>query len=350
MEQQRDTPGMLTLVSGPAFTVKDNKIIQLNPAAGALLLKEGMDIAPLLATGAEEYSRFQGGCLYLTLQWKGSRLGASVTRMAAGDVFLLEQEEQNRELSALALAARELRMPLTNVLMTIQSIYPDAQTEDAARVNRGLYQLMRILGNMADAESYLASTRQETVNLTAFLQEILENAKNHLAQQGLTLQIQAPEEPLYCLADRDQLERAVLNILSNAAKFTPEGGLIRAEIRRKGRLLMLSVEDSGKGIAPELMPTLFSRYLRQPGLEDSRFGIGLGMVLVRSVASHHGGAVLIDSPKGSGTRVTMTLSIRQSDENSLRCPTLMVAYSGGWDRALTELSERLPPQLYTPEF
>ena len=92
--------------------------------------------------------------------------------------------------------------------------------------------------------------------------------------------------------------------------------------------------------------SIHSRYLRQPGIEDSRFGIGLGMVLIRSTAALHGGTVLIDQPQGSGTRITMTLAIRQNTGGQLRSPMLRVDYSGERDHGLLELSESLPAFLY----
>ena len=91
---------------------------------------------------------------------------------------------------------------------------------------------------------------------------------------------------------------------------------------------------------------MFSRYLRQPALEDSRYGIGLGMVLIRTAAANHGGAVLIDQPEGTGTRITMTLSIRQSKETVLRSNILRVDYAGERDHGLIELSDCLPAELY----
>ena len=107
-----------------------------------------------------------------------------------------------------------------------------------------------------------------------------------------------------------------------------------------------SETDSGSGIAQSVRSSVFSRYLRQPALEDSRYGIGLGMVLIRTAAAHHGGTVLIDQPEGAGTRITMTMSIRQSKQATLRSNVLRVDYAGERDHGLIELSECLPTELY----
>ena len=253
----------------------------------------------------------------------------------------------------MALAARELREPLTNVMITADSLFPLCATEDSphaaeqvARLNRGLFQILRIIGNMSDAERCAAVSHQETVDIPALFAEFFEKAETLISHTGITLTYEGPNQPIYGLADREQLERAVLNILSNAIKFTPKGGTVAAKLTHSGRMLRLSVTDSGSGIAQSVRSSVFSRYLRQPALEDSRYGIGLGMVLIRTAAAHHGGAVLIDQPEGVGTRITMTMSIRQSKQATLRSNVLRVDYAGERDHGLIELSECLPTELY----
>jgi len=349
MGEKKDTLGILDYMVQPGFIVKENRITAVNEGAKALFLAPGMELEPLLQTGAEEYRAFTGGCLYLTLSLAGQSLGGSVTRREDGDLFLVEQEQDNQELRSMALAARELREPLSSIMITANDLFPLAAAQEdprakdqAARLNRGLIQMMRILNNMADANRYATVSRQETMDISAELQEIFEKAQSTVAHTGIRLTYEGIAEPVYGLADREQLERAVLNILSNALKFTPKDGCIEAKLARKGQLLRLSVRDSGEGIDDSIRSHLFHRYLRQLTLEDSRFGIGLGMVLIRSAAANHGGTVLIDQAEGKGTRITMTIAIRQNKDTVLRSPISQVDYAGGHDHTLLELSECLP--------
>lgn len=354
MEQRNDIT-LLDLMARPAFCVSGGSVCRVNAGAAAFDIVPGMAVSGLLRTGAEEYAAFTDGCLYLTLSIADQQLGASVTRMDDYDVFCLEELADSRELQAMALAARELREPLTNVMVTAQRLFPVAGLQDdpatrelVARINRGLYQMLRVIGNMSDAGHNAASTaRQEMVEITAVLAEIFEKASALVAHTDAVLTYQGHPEPIYCLADPDGLERAVLNMLSNALKFSP-GGQIRASLTRRGRMLYLSMEDDGDGIPAELRGDVFTRYQRQCGREDSRFGIGLGLVLIRAAAAAHGGTVLIDQPRGSGTRITMSLAIRQGG-STLRSNVLRVDYTGEQDHGLIELSAFLPPELYEKE-
>lgn len=355
MDEQKEIMGMLDLTEHPGFCVKDNRIVSLNPAARSLLLTEGTDISQLLRTGSREYGEFSGGCLYLTLALGDRAWGASVIRRAGFDVFILEQEADQAELRSMALAAQELREPLTNVMITADRLFPmtareqDSQLQEQfARLNRGLYQMLRILGNMSDAVERRVS-RQSICRITAVFSEIMEKAAALMTHAGITLSYEGPADDIYTMADPEQLERAVLNILSNAMKFSPAGSTVEAKLTQSGRMLRLTVSDSGCGIPDSLAPTLFRRHLREPGIEDSRFGLGLGMVLVRNAAAAHGGTVLIDRSPEGGTRVTLTLTLRQNPDPMLRSPVLRVDYAGERDHGLLELSEILPAFLYEKE-
>lgn len=352
MNQQKDIPGMLDLMIRPGFCVKENIIEKVNPAAQGLLLTPGTNVQELLLTGKEEYAAFSGGCLYLTLSLSGHICGASVVRMGAYDIFLLEQDSDNGELRSMALAARELREPLANIMNTANRLFPESALTDehtkqqVAHLNRGLYQMLRILSNMSDAGNCSTGSHQEIRDICRILEEIFEKAQTLISHTGIQLTYEGLQESIYSLVDPEQLERAVLNILSNAIKFTRSGDTIVAKLTRRGTMLQLSIQDSGSGIAENILSNVFYRYLRQPAIEDSRFGIGLGMVLIRSAAANHGGTVLIDQPNGKGTRITMTLAIRQNTDNLLRSHILRVDYAGERDHGLVELSECLPPHLY----
>lgn len=352
MEMQNKNIPMLELLLRPAFCVSGGKITKINQAAAPYLLCEGMDIMPLLATGAEEYREFEDGCLYLTLSIGPRVLGATVVAMDGDHLFMLEEASALQELRSLSLAARELRDPLTGMITTASQMFPhaDADPTQRAQFNRRMYQTMRIISNMSDAYAYCQSgnERMEYVQICNFLEELLDKTAAQLQAADIHLQYSLPDKPIYTLADVEKLERAVYNLISNATKHTPAGGTIKVVLTHRKRLY-LSVTDDGPGVAPGVQGNVYSRYLRTPALTDGQEGIGLGMVLVRCVATLHGGTVLIDQPQGQGTRVTMTMDIRQRGSTQVRSPILCIDYAGERDHGLQELADVLPASLYSQE-
>jgi len=352
MEKQKTIQQLLDQVRQPGFCVKENTIVTVNQAAQALMLSAGASLTPLLLTGREEYAGFQDGTLYLTLTIAGQTHNATVIRMDGMDLFLLERDEVPEEFQAMSLVSMELRRPLMNVISSAEQLIATQDGSDpaaadrAARMNQGLMQLMRLVCNLSDAGRYKTFSHKETRDVCAFMRELFEKAETLTANSGILFSHEIPRGAVFSLIDPEQIERSVWNLLSNAIKFTPRGGTIQAKLFRHGRRLSLTVTDSGSGIAENVRSTLFQRYQRSPEIEDSRFGLGLGMVIVRATAANHGGTVLVDQPEGTGTRITMTFTIEQSNEASLRSPLLYPDYSSGWDHALLELSDCLPPKAY----
>lgn len=349
---------MLDLISEPAFSVENGAIHQLNRGAQAYLLQPGTPVQDLIAAGAEEYALLDGGTLYLTLKLGSSTVGASVVRMEGKDYFIMEQDTEQAQLQAMALAARELRRPLATVMTLADRLFPlsDAQGDPAvqeqiARINRGLFQMLRTVSNMSDAYRYASEegNRNETVNIPAFLEEIFAGAAALVGHSQIKLQYTSELHNLYGSVDRELLERAVNNLISNAVKFTPAGGTVNAKLTSRGQTLYLSVTDSGSGIPGHLQANLYSHFRRGPALEDGRHGIGLGMVMVRSAALHHGGTVLMEQCKEGGTRITLSIPLRQSNEAIVRSDILRIDYAGERNHQLIELSDVLPHTVYKKE-
>lgn len=353
MEQHDRATQMLELMVQPAFCVQDGVITAVNQSARQRLVPVGTPIRELLHTGLEEYEAFSGGCLYLTLSVSGQETGASVTRTDSGDIFLLDAGQE--ALQALALAARELRAPLSNIMTVTDLLFPSLPQEgtkqyQAAQINRGLFQLLRLVGNMADAQQYVRREPDlDTRNICALLEEQFSKIQELAGLAGIRLDYQGLAYPLFCLVDAAALERAVYNILANAMKFSPRGGTVTARLTRHGEKLFLTVQDSGNGIAPAVRDTAFIRYLREPCIEDSRFGMGLGMVLIQAAASIHGGTVLLEQPENGGLCLTMTIAIRKRQEGLLREPILKVDYAGEREHRRVELSDVLPADAFWQE-
>lgn len=349
MEQEKQN--LLEMIDRPVFFVRDGIITEANQAAKNRQIPLGDPVESILTEHVNDYKNYQGGILYLTLQMGWVRCGAMVMRQGEEDIFLMDRDSDHTKLQALALAAQQLRIPLSDVMTLTDSLFPQLEDErqqmQAAQIRQCLFQLMRMISNMADAECYCSTeiTNFENTELRHFFREILDRAQASLEITGTVLRFTCPDKPLFATIDRERMQRAVYNLLSNAVKFSPPGSTVEVRLIRSGHMVCLSVEDHGEGVADHVRSSLFHRYLREPVIEDSRYGMGLGMTLVRSVAALHGGTVLLEHTEG--TRVTMTMAIRKVTPGTLRSPQIRISdYAGGQDPGLLEFSECLPTSPY----
>lgn len=355
MNSNPDITELLSLVPQPAFYVCNDQISECNDAAQRLLITPGTAIADCLTQDTKLYNELHDGCLILTLQINGTPSGATATPFGNGTLFVLDAEDHITELRTLSMTAANMRQPLSAMIATAHSLAPLLEgssdpkiSEHMQRFNRNLYQMHRMLCNMSDVLQYAdgISTHMVCQNIVSLSEAIFQKAQALTEHCGIHLDYSIPSENILCLIDEQLLERGIFNMISNAIKFSEKGGNIHASLVRRDKTVYISVKDNGTGIPPQLMGNIFQRYRRQPGLEDSRFGLGLGLALVRSAATVHGGTVLLDRPEGVGTRITMSIPIRQSNSSVLRSNFITVDYAGGWDHGLLELSDVLPSSLY----
>lgn len=357
MGQSDSVRQTLDLLTYPAFSVYDGKISYCNESAASLFLLPGTDINSILQTGQEEYAQFSTGHLYLTILIGNSHRETTVVSMDGEHLFLLSDGSIPSQLQAISLAAQQLRMPLSDIVATTSMLLPNIDTEgnsvahqQMAQFSRSLHQLLRLVGNMSDAAKYVQepSANMVTIEATSLFAAVIEKAATLLAQAEIALQYDGPAVPVYMLADAERIERSIYNLISNAVKFSPKGSTLRATLTQKKNLLFFTLSDPGERLSQQVQANVFNRFMRQPGLGDSRFGLGLGLNIVHSTATAHGGTVLLENPPSGGTRITMTMKVRQSQESVVRSP-FYLDYAGGHDHGLIELSDVLPISAYEKE-
>ena len=348
---------MIDLLTYPAFAVENGKISYCNESASGLFLLPGTDIDPILHTGREEYAAFDQGHLYLTVLIGNIPREATVVTVDGIHLFLLSDGNVASQLQAISLAAQQLRLPLSDIVAITSMLLPkidskegSATEQQLAQFQRSLHQLLRLVGNMSDAAKYAQepSANMVTIEATSLFAEVAEKAAALLAQAEITLLYEGPAVPVYLLADAERIERSIYNLISNAVKFSPKGSVLRATLTRKKDLLLFTLSDPGERLAQQVQSNVFNRFMRQPGLGDSRFGLGLGLNIVHNTATAHGGTVLLENLPSGGVRITMTLSIRQKEAAIVRSPYFL-DYTGGHDHGLVELSDVLPASAYKKE-
>ncbi len=353
MDENKDIIKMLDIMTRPAFCVSDGMIRYCNQAARQLLIEPGTPIIQLIPQDTLEYEEFQDGCLYLTLDLEDQSIGASVRRVGDLNVFVTDCDDELIALQAMALAAMQIRKPMADIIAVLDQL-PSEQSPrrtalDASmqRLEHRIYQIQRMLGNMADAPRFNKERRTQLTerDVSTLLDELFRRAQSLAATAGIELRYTGLNETVYTLIDDEKLERAVYNMISNALKAAPKDSCVKASLTRRGKKLYLSVIDDGPGIRDDALGTVYSHFLRTPGIIASEDGLGLGMALIRSVAILHGGTVLIDRPQGTGTRITMTLAVRRGGD-LLRSAVFKVDYAGERDHGLLELVDVLSDDLY----
>lgn len=209
----------------------------------------------------------------------------------------------------------ELKNPLTAIRLALAN----AAAEDASPDQRGrglrsieeqvlrLSRLTADLRKIADVQTNPVTFRR--VDLTALLEEAVEVVGEQPRAAGRRLDLDVPRAPWPLPAvdgDADLLALALVNLVDNAVKYTPEGGNVEVRAREDAGGVLVEVADTGQGIPAEDLPHVWDELFRSPSARTVA-GSGLGLPLVRAVVERHGGTVAADSREGQGTVVRVHL-------------------------------------------
>ena len=338
----------------PVLLVQHGVITQCGSRAEGLIAP-GSPIRELLPPDAVLQELIAAAPTVLPLRLRTGYVTAQVQPLEGALLLFLPVGDDDACTSALSRAAQAVSAPLTTLLSASGTIFPLlADVEDPvlqrnlAVLSRSCYQLLRASENLGDLSAALRGRlplSMEKTDLTDFLDDFSQTAGDLCLQAGRELDVELPQAPIYLWADRRQLRRVLLALLSNAIKFTAPGSLLRLTLTRRGKRAYLRLTDGGEGMTPEVLTSAFSRYT-QPQ-DDPRTGAGFSLPVVQAVIQAHGGTILLQSQKDRGTDVTLTLPVGLPQEQALlRSPRVTVDRSGGFVPELVELSDALPPEAY----
>ncbi|WP_437755525.1 ATP-binding protein [Sorangium sp. So ce1389] len=220
----------------------------------------------------------------------------------------------------LAIVSHDLRNPLNTIAITASLLRSDllqrkdGEEDDAVqlvdRMDRGIQRMTRLIEDLLDASRIEAgrlvvSPRVERGG--ALVREALEAAASLAEAKGCRVTQGPLDAGLEVLADRDRVLQVFSNLLGNALKFTPKGGVVSVSLCRVADLARFSVADTGPGIPPEHQPHLFDRYWKAS--QESRTGAGLGLYIARGIVEAHHGTVAVESTLGHGTTIHFSLPL-----------------------------------------
>ncbi len=227
------------------------------------------------------------------------------------------RENDRRKDEFLAMLAHELRNPLAAVSNAVAVARRGQGSEDALDwgldvVDRQVRHLARLIDDLLDVSRITRGKirlRKGPIDVLGVVRGASEVVRPLVEDRKHELILTVPPGPVLAEADPTRLEQILVNLLTNAAKYTPSGGTIRLEVRRERAEIVFRVEDNGVGIAPEQLPGMFVLFAQgDRSLARSEGGLGIGLTLVRALAEMHGGSIAAfsDGP-GHGSQFEVRL-------------------------------------------
>jgi signal transduction histidine kinase len=231
------------------------------------------------------------------------------------------KEIDRRRSEFLAMLAHELRNPLAPIRTGLQALRLADSRAVAERVQnvmeRQITNLSRLIDDLLEVTRVTQGKiqlRKTIVSLQDALANAVEGRARLAAEKNISLHLQPLTQPIWLEADATRLDQVLDNILSNAIKFTPDGGTIELAAASQGSMASIRVRDSGVGIEPEMLESVFDLFTQsQQSLDRTQGGLGIGLTVVKTLVELHGGTVRAVSPgRNRGTEI------------SIRWPTLLV--------------------------
>jgi signal transduction histidine kinase len=239
-------------------------------------------------------------------------------------VELLAADERKNQF--LATLAHELRNPLGTLQMTLDMIGrkpdmgPDELSRRCAVMLRQTHQLTRLVDDLMDVSRIThgkVDFDKQPAEVNELVSQAVEMSSAAIQAKAHEVAVRLHDEQLWINADPTRMMQVLCNLLQNAARYTPDKGMIAISVRREAAYAVVEVEDNGIGIAPEVLPGVFGMFVQggEPHSTGSRAGLGVGLTLVQRLTEDHGGTVSAASAGlGQGSRFTVALPLSSSPE------------------------------------
>jgi signal transduction histidine kinase/CheY-like chemotaxis protein len=230
------------------------------------------------------------------------------------------QDANTRKDEFLAMLAHELRNPLApirNAAEILTRTVPEhADTFPVVNmIRRQANQLTRLVDDLLDVSRISQGRielKQQTLNVAALVEQAFETVAPLFQEKRQDVSLAPSYEPLHVIGDETRLVQSLVNVLTNAAKYTESGGKIRIQTRGSADEVFIEVSDNGAGIAAELMPHIFEMFVQgDRTLDRSQGGLGIGLAVVKKLIEMHGGQITARS-EGLGAGSTFELRLRRA--------------------------------------
>ena len=251
-----------------------------------------------------------------------------------GSVTILQDISHLKELDKMksefiAMVTHELRAPiaaveqqLTVILNKMAGEVTEKQEQLLSRAKertKGLLDLIKDLLDLSKIEAGKMVQYKEPLPLQEVIQRVVDLMKAEADHKKIDLEFSAPSKISLINADRNSMEGIFTNLISNAIKYTPEGGKVWVNLAEEGGFVKATVSDTGIGLKKEDLPRIFDKFYRVKTTQTRQIvGTGLGLSIVKSIVDAHLGSITVDSEEGGGT--TFTVLLPKESNSTVRRP------------------------------
>ena len=245
-----------------------------------------------------------------------ARLGATFDAMAAS-----VEKDRQLERRLTTDVAHELRTPLMAIQATVEAMVDgvyEADEERLVTVNSEVQRLSRLVDallKLSRLENRTTPMKEEIVDVGELIEGIVSTHEMFVSDSGLTMTYHA-EPNVYVVGDPDMIRQATANLISNAVRYTPEGGHIDVTVKRGDIMASIAVKDTGIGLTREEAKMVFSRFWRaDAGRTRESGGLGVGLAVVKEIVDRHGGWVQVEGEKGKGACFTIHIPLYDEERS-----------------------------------
>ena len=223
--------------------------------------------------------------------------------------------------------AHELRTPLMAMLATVEAMQDgvlpadEEHLETVASEARRLSRLVSAMLQLSRIENGTTKFNPEKTDMIRLVRSVVEAQEQLFTDRGLRLKldVKTNRRELFCEVDRDMIRQAIINLMSNALRYTPEDGYVVVSVAQEGRDVLVAVADTGIGIAKEDLARVFSRFWRSDASRERvSGGLGVGLAVTKEIIDRHHGFIGVESELGKGTK--FTLHIPRAQERAPQLP------------------------------
>lgn len=338
------------LFDGETMVAASPEAVRLIPVA-----REGCSAEKIFGATTETYRQYSGsGSMFFTAELAGVLCDVTVTALDGYRLVTMTASVQIQHTATMLAIAERVRQPMAAIMAVTPKLLPLLEEtsdrhalERAAELNQGLYSILRVTSNLELYAEHPLAVHCVPVDLGAWLQNLADQMLPMFQTMDRRLEFLRSPGSHLCYLDERQMEVAILNLISNAIKFSGPGDEVTLSFQRRGSHIRITVRDRGTGIPADQMGNVFHRSEHRGLIPNPQWGAGLGLPVARKIVEAHGGRLMLESQEHVGTAVHISLETRVNPDGCvLRSPVRLPDYSGGIDPMLVALADVLPASVF----